>query len=58
MLLVFAKAFDKVSHQGLQSKAYYYGIRGHIFRWIDSFLYNRSQQVVIDKWQMYAAKQK
>ena len=29
-------------------KAYYYGIRGHTFKWIESFLDNRSQQVVID----------
>ena len=48
IFLDFAKAFDKVSHQGLLRKAYYYGIRGHIFKWIESFLGNRSQQVVID----------
>ena len=29
-------------------KAYYYGIRGHTFKWIEGFLDNRSQQVVID----------
>ena len=48
IFLDFAKAFDKVSHQGLLEKAYYYGIRGHTFKWIKSFLDNRSQQVVID----------
>ena len=37
-----------MSHQGLLEKAYYYGIRGHTFKWIKSFLDNRSQQVVID----------
>ena len=29
-------------------KDYYYGIRGHTFKWIECFLNNRSQQVVID----------
>ena len=29
IFLDFAKAFDKVSHQGLLKKAYFYGIRGH-----------------------------
>ena len=48
IFLDFAKAFDKVSHQGLLRKAYYYGIRGHTFKWIEGFLDNRSQQVVID----------
>ena len=48
IFLDFAKAFDKVYHQGLLKKAYYYGICGHTFKWIESFLDNRSQQVVID----------
>ena len=48
IFLDFAKALDNVSHQGLPSKAYYYGIREHTFKWIESFLNNRSQQVVID----------
>ena len=48
IFLDFAKAFDKVSHQGLLEKAYYYGIRGHTFKWIKSFPDNHSQQVVID----------
>ena len=29
-------------------KAYYYGISGYTFKWIESFLTNRSQQVMID----------
>ena len=29
-------------------KAQYHGIRGHTFKWIESFPSNRSQQVVID----------
>ena len=48
IFLDIAKALDKVSHQGLLIKAYYYGIRGHTFKWIESFLDNRSQRVVID----------
>ena len=48
IFLDFAKAFDKVSHLGLLGKDNYYGIRGHTFKWIESFLSNRSQQVVID----------
>ena len=48
IFLDFAKALEKVSHQGLLKKAYYYGIRGHTIKWIESFLDNRSQQVVID----------
>ena len=48
IFLDLAKALDKVSHQELLKKAYYYGIRGHTFKWIESFLDNCSQQVVID----------
>ena len=48
IFLDLAKAIDKVSHQGLLKKACYYGIRAHTFKWIESFLNNRSQQVVID----------
>ena len=33
-----AKAFDKVSHQGLLKKPYYYGIHGHTFKWIKVLL--------------------
>ena len=48
IFLDFAKVFDKVSHQGLLEKAYYNGIRGHTFKWIESFPKNHSQHVVID----------
>ena len=44
IFLGFAKAFDKVSHQGLLQKAYYYGNRGHTFKWIESFHSNRSSR--------------
>ena len=34
LLLDFAKAFDKVSHQHLLYKLSYYGIRGSFYNWI------------------------
>ena len=48
ILLDFSKAFDKVSHQRLAIKLHHYGIRGHILKWIQSFLANRSQQVMVE----------
>lgn len=44
----FAKAFDTVPHQRLLSKVDSYGIKGNIASWIESFLYNRKQRVVIN----------
>ena len=48
ILLDFSKAFDKVSHQRLAIKLHHYGIRGHLLKWIQSFLANRSQQVMVE----------
>ena len=48
ILLDFSKAFDKVSHCKLLWKLHQYGIRGNALTWIQVFLGNRSQQVVID----------
>ena len=48
ILLDFSKAFDKVSHSKLLWKLHQYGIRGKVLGWIQAFLGNRSQQVVID----------
>ena len=48
ILLDFAKAFDKVSHRRLLLKADYYGIRGTTLRWVESFLSDRTQQVVLE----------
>ncbi|XP_072051476.1 uncharacterized protein [Amphiura filiformis] len=48
ILLDFAKAFDKVSHQRLLLKAEFYGLRGHTLEWIKNFLQDRTQQVMID----------
>ena len=47
-VLDFSKAFDKVSHNHLAIKLAYYGIRGSTLAWINSFLTNRTQQVVLE----------
>ena len=47
-ILDFSKAFDKVAHSRLLYKLDYYGIRGNLHSWLSSFLYGRSQQVVVD----------
>ena len=43
-----SKAFDSVWHAGLLHKLISYGISGHIFDLISSFLSNRQLQVVLD----------
>ena len=48
LIMDFSKAFDKVSHSLLLHKLEHYGIRGNINRRIASFLYNRTQAVVVD----------
>ncbi|MCG8048091.1 MAG: hypothetical protein JAY66_20795 [Candidatus Thiodiazotropha taylori] len=48
VLLDFSKAFDKVSHQKLLLKLHKYGIRGPILTWIQAFLSNRTQTVVLE----------
>ena len=47
-VLDFSKAFDKVSHQLLSIKLDYYGIRGSTLRWINSFLSDRTQKVILE----------
>ena len=47
-ILDFSKAFDKVSHQKLLGKLASYGISHQLVSWIDSFLTNRVQTVVVD----------
>ena len=44
----FSKAFDVVPHQRLLSKLDYYGIIEKPLQWIESFLSNRTQQVIIE----------
>ena len=40
----YSKAFDTVCHEKLLTKLSAYGIEGDLFKWIRSFLSNRSQQ--------------
>ena len=47
-ILDMSKAFNKVPHEGLALKLHHYGIRGNVLTWLQSFLKNRSQQVVVD----------
>ena len=47
VFLDFAKAFDKVPHRRLISKLLNYGISGKLLTWIESFLSNRRQRVVL-----------
>ena len=44
----FSKAFDKVPHQRLLSKLNYYGIQGKTLAWINFWLTERIQRVVVD----------
>ena len=44
----FQKAFDSVPHRRLMRKVSACGIRGKLFRWINEFLANRTQRVVIN----------
>ena len=44
----FSKAFDVVPHQRLLHKLDHYGIRGTTLNWIQNFLTNRTQKVVVD----------
>jgi hypothetical protein len=48
IIMDFAKAFDKVSHRRLLYKLEYYGIQTHTLNWIQAFLSDRTQTVVID----------
>ena len=45
-ILDFSKAFDRVAHSRLLYKLNYYGIRGTVLQWLESFLHGRTQQVV------------
>ena len=45
--LDFAKAFDTVPHKRLITKLKSYGIRGKVLSWIEAFLNNRRQRVVL-----------
>lgn len=44
----FRKAFDKVDHSILLEKLAFNGIRGNLLRWFASYIFNRTQKVVIN----------
>ena len=48
ILLDFSKAFDKVDHRGLLLKLERYGISGQFLKWMESFLFHRTQTVIVD----------
>jgi len=48
VLLDFSKAFDKVPYQRLLLKLKHYGIRDNTLQWIQHFLQDRTQQVLLD----------
>ena len=47
IFLDFQKAFDTVPHQRLLKKLNHYGIRGNIYNWLDIWLTQRKQRVVV-----------
>ena len=47
-VLDFTKAFDRVPHRRLIHKLQYYGMSGQIANWVQDFLTDRSQKVIID----------
>ena len=40
--------FDKVPHKRLLAKIEFYGIRGKVLKWLEFFVNNHSQQVVVN----------
>ena len=48
MYLDFQKAFDTVPHQRLLTKLKAYGVHGSVHAWINSFLSQRKQRVVVN----------
>ena len=48
ILLDFSKAFDTVPHQRLMTKLRYYGINGSTYNWIQTWLTQRTQCVVLN----------
>ena len=48
VFLDFCKAFDSVPHRRLLLKLEHIGIRGTLLHWIEAFLSDREQRVLID----------
>ena len=48
IFLDFAKAFDKVPRERLLKKMHAHGIRGKLLKWVEDWLTNRSQCVVLN----------
>ena len=48
ILMDFSKALHKVPQRRMSLKLHYYGVRSNILEWVMSFLYGRTQQVVLD----------
>ena len=48
ILLDFQQTFDKVHYQHLLYKLTYYGISTQALNWVQSFLTNRTQQVLLE----------
>lgn len=49
VILDFSKAFDRVPHQLLLCKIHHYCIRGHLHKWISSFLSDHTETEVIEE---------
>ena len=49
----FFKAFDRVDTNVLLKKLHRYGVRGKLLAWIEEFLTNRRQAVLVDGEQSY-----
>ena len=43
----FRKVFDSVPHAWLMLKLQTYGIRGNLLKWIEDFLVDRQQKVIV-----------
>ncbi len=48
VFLDFAKAFDKVPTRRLMAKVEAHGVRGKVLKWIEAWLENRQQRVVLN----------
>jgi hypothetical protein len=48
VFLDISKTFDKVWHEGLISKLKFIGIKGTLLKWLESYLSNRFQRVVVE----------